>query len=456
MNGHAGYRPWSMSIMLYLSRSWIATALISAAYACLLWLYFVKGAPVVILIMVLLVTINIVSARLKALQAYSLAYMAPEYRRVQLWVGLGLLFLLGWLPFLFEFKSHMAALQIFSLLSAGTGVGLLGAYKMPRFLGTSVTAGTIFCVLLVVLKIRLSWDPPPILSTLLILLGSIMIAVYSKLIVAGKDYNQDFGAERAGAPASGFWLKDFRPSLLISPQQIKLSGRKIDSAVIKYQSSDKAFLDFARLVNVSVGDWSYWRSVQVGVPFFCAFILALAVIMSKQRLWELLPYLLVFIIFNIQTIGAMAYVTQFNWPLKSIWMSSPLPTKDTHLKAMTLVVVFNVLYHCAQAVVVSFLIFLVADALKVADIYFTIALAVNIQAIALGLIFVRYKHAAFLLQFLVMLSWLAVLGWLCHPFFENLWMYSLVSLSTAVVTLVATLVWWFRGFFTRNEYSLDY
>jgi hypothetical protein len=456
MKTDAGYRPWSQSIMLYLSRSWIATVIISVIYAGLMWLYLQTKAPVIILFMILFATITMVSARLKALQAYSLSYIAPGYRRVQLLVGLGMLVLLGWSPFLFGFKNHMTALQVFSLLAVGTGVGLLGDYKMPKFIGFSLAAGSIFCVVLVILKIRVSWDPTPILSTLLLSLGLALIAVYCKLIVAGKDYSRDFGTERAGAPASGFWVKDFRHALTVPHSQRKLSGGKIPRAVVRYQASDKAFLDFARLVNVSVGDWSYWRSVQIGIPMFCGLLIALGVIVGKEGFWELLPYLLALIIFNIQTIGAMAYVTQFNWPLRSIWMSSPLPTKDAHLKAMTAVVVFNVLYHYIQAVAVSFLIFWVADTFKIIGIYFAIALAVNIQAIALGLIFLRYKQAAFLLQFLAILSWLAAIGWLCHPFVENLWMYSLVSLATAIVTLALTLVWWFSGFFARNEYSLDY
>lgn len=47
-------------------------------------------------------------------------------------------------------------------------------------------------------------------------------------------------------------------------------------------------------------------------------------------------------------------------------------------------------------------------------------------------------------------------GWLWQPTIGNTWAFSLLLLSTAIVTFLLTIKWRFDGVFARNEYSLDY
>jgi|TARA_Y100000310_G_C20689837_1_gene821500 hypothetical protein len=457
MTSRGGTGPWLQSAKLYLTRSWLATVFILGVYIVLLWIYLANEAGSLALFMLFLASVGLVSSRLKALMAYSLAYMAPGYRRIQLVIGFGLLFLAGLLAVLLEFKSDMTTLQVVAFITVSTGVILLGDYRMPRTLAFSIGVGVVLSIALLSVKIQASWNPSPAHSTLLILLGTMMTIVYARLILAGKDYDPDFRNDLSGAVGS-FWLKDFTTTLVIPHASVQkiLGGGRIESAVVRFQSSAKSFADFARLLNVSVGDWAYWRSVQKATLMACTLMAAVAIIANKERLFEVLPYIMVIIIFNIQAFGAMGYVAGLRWPLAAIWRSSPLPDKETHVKVMTLAMVGNVLYYYVQAVAVSFLILLVVDELANFEIYLTVLLAVNIQGMALGLIFVRFRHLASLLQFLIVLIWICLSAWLCHPVWENLWAFALLLLSTSSVMFLLTMKWWFDGFFSRNEYSLDY
>lgn len=419
---------------------------------------------------------GVIASRLASTQYYSLAFLAPAYRREHLKTAIGTVLVLCWIPPLAGDLSNVYV--TFSVLVAITGVVLMYREFAPAYLKYSLP---FFCVVLFLLlasqRWQPRWQPPAWLSGLLVIIGVALIISFIRQFLSGHEYNTTSESSAWWGPGpQGVWIRTSPYSLNSSyfdsyPQLFDRRERRIQHRIDRYRDSNRDEHAMGVLVAFATGEEQQSWNYLVGAAVIFLFLIVLLLLVDKVDA-PLISFLCFVGPIPALLIGVIARVFYPSWSIGNVWLRTPFADKQAVIRTMCerrmsagLLVLFLALLMAALA---TDSLFLFPDdptlktfklIMRPASVSFLFAAIGSMcHVIALGMLFDRLGRggAALATAVLLIAGWLCILeaqGYFIAKEFQVAFLpASTMVLVTGIGLLCVVFVWWYKGYFKRRDW----
>ena len=421
---------------------------------------------------------QLVASRLASTQYYSLAFMAPAYRRIHLNTAIGIILVFCWIPPLAA--NPVDLFTTFSVTVAITGVVLSFREDAPSWLKYSLPlVGFVFFIGMLYVGTKNSleprWNAPIWLSTPLLVSGVILIFKFSRQYLSGHEYDITSTASSWWGPGPrDIWIK-LNPYGLTNtlsrdyPQFLGIRERGIQNRIDRYRNSNRNEQAAGSLIAYATGETQHTWFYLLGTA-------ATIILLTTLFVWSDNDDRLIQAIFfscftSMILMGGIVQRTFFPiWPVGDIWLRTPFSNRKAVINTMSglrrraaLIALFLAVSIVAAAMAYELQDSQFSERMFSSRIVATSFLFGTIgyisHVIAMGMLFERFgRTAASTAMGVLPIAWavgmIALQNFLVPEEFQlaHLPATGIVFL-TGIVLLGGTYIWWHNGYFRRREWQ---